>query len=703
MATFIWHSLKKKLKAPSLKWRHFLMMICIFSIAIIALVISNEKTILSLTNENLKTIQTRLDQDCLELNNSIYMTSAIPSGIENTKYFEYIKAERSGHLAAKHYPVLSYIKNALNNQVYLKGDNEECLIYIPGCNCIATEKYNFPIADDCFRKYIVYNEIDSDTIMELLKTPKSLFVLPMQSVKYDNEKVKECLSVIIHPRDNDMAVMTLYSSQYIQNCLGLQQYSGNASIKMLSGDGDVLFQSQIPDEINQENCSFVRSTLKDFNITVEMSISQAYFDRLLHQARTSGYWSITVVLLVGLIMALFFSEISVLPLRRLLKNHEPKTSGPVRNEILCIDQLLNDSRKQIEETKQQLTQQLLARAISGAVLSEYDSMRLDNAIRDSYSEYRIVIFHVSSSAMLFLNEYLQQISPLEMLVYLSDVECGLLIPNESPLIEKLKEIVYVMNCRFDKSECLCGISSEITKVDEIHVAAIQARMALSKDNCCFVYQGSVSKDTVMPWIHHERLFQSIIFNDLEETRNIIHLISEHINHSNARETYYSVSFTIKNAFSNLGITAINIPEYSEILLPSENFSILPDVINGAFAQLQEIDEEKHTEFQNSVLTYIEKSISQYDLNASSVADYFQIPVTRIYEIIRNTKNQTFKEYLTTIRMEKSADLLCNTTKSINDISSDCGYLAISTFYRLFQDYYNVSPGQYRKTHIRTDR
>ena len=47
-------------------------------------------------------------------------------------------------------------------------------------------------------------------------------------------------------------------------------------------------------------------------------------------------------------------------------------------------------------------------------------------------------------------------------------------------------------------------------------------------------------------------------------------------------------------------------------------------------------------------------------------------------------------------MKKAADLLYTTKDSIADIAQACGYRGSSTFYRLFQEYHGMAPGQYRK-------
>lgn len=64
--------------------------------------------------------------------------------------------------------------------------------------------------------------------------------------------------------------------------------------------------------------------------------------------------------------------------------------------------------------------------------------------------------------------------------------------------------------------------------------------------------------------------------------------------------------------------------------------------------------------------------------------------------IRHTK-MTFHKYLTVLRLEIAEDFLANTTKSITEISDECGFSDVTYFNRVFKIRHSCSPTEYRKT------
>lgn len=49
-------------------------------------------------------------------------------------------------------------------------------------------------------------------------------------------------------------------------------------------------------------------------------------------------------------------------------------------------------------------------------------------------------------------------------------------------------------------------------------------------------------------------------------------------------------------------------------------------------------------------------------------------------------------------MKKAAELLTGTSISVSEVYRKCGYSAESTFFRLFRQYYGMSPKKYRDSH-----
>ena len=94
---------------------------------------------------------------------------------------------------------------------------------------------------------------------------------------------------------------------------------------------------------------------------------------------------------------------------------------------------------------------------------------------------------------------------------------------------------------------------------------------------------------------------------------------------------------------------------------------------------------------------------------SYVQEQFDTPVTALeaarkcgmsYSYFSRSFHQilhmNFREYVTRIRLTEAEKLLVSTTASITDLAVSCGFGSTSYFIKLFQQYKNMSPKQFRK-------
>jgi len=117
------------------------------------------------------------------------------------------------------------------------------------------------------------------------------------------------------------------------------------------------------------------------------------------------------------------------------------------------------------------------------------------------------------------------------------------------------------------------------------------------------------------------------------------------------------------------------------------------------------DEIKGTEFERlfdeyksvveNAVSYIDENFSR-DIKLKEVADTIGYSRSRFSYLFKSVMGQTFIEYLTKVRMEKAADLLLNSNKSITDIACSVGFNTISNFNKAFKAHMGKSPRSYRK-------
>ena len=61
----------------------------------------------------------------------------------------------------------------------------------------------------------------------------------------------------------------------------------------------------------------------------------------------------------------------------------------------------------------------------------------------------------------------------------------------------------------------------------------------------------------------------------------------------------------------------------------------------------------------------------------------------------------FAHYLTSVRMQRAAELLRDTSDDVQTVATSCG-LTLSTMYRNFKKHYNMTPAEY-KAHFSAEK
>lgn len=101
---------------------------------------------------------------------------------------------------------------------------------------------------------------------------------------------------------------------------------------------------------------------------------------------------------------------------------------------------------------------------------------------------------------------------------------------------------------------------------------------------------------------------------------------------------------------------------------------------------------------------IEQFISHNQLNnidRVTVARHFKLSECYISKLFKRFgNNETFNDYLIRLRLENAARMLLQTNMAVAEIAYHCMYNGISHFIRQFRRKFNMSPGEYRRNHLR---
>lgn len=89
---------------------------------------------------------------------------------------------------------------------------------------------------------------------------------------------------------------------------------------------------------------------------------------------------------------------------------------------------------------------------------------------------------------------------------------------------------------------------------------------------------------------------------------------------------------------------------------------------------------------------------QDDLALGDLAAKFNMSISRISEVIKETTGQNFLHFLHDLRIRHACGLLVSTEMSVAEIALEVGYGSYNTFSRVFRETKGIVPKEYRKRH-----
>lgn len=99
---------------------------------------------------------------------------------------------------------------------------------------------------------------------------------------------------------------------------------------------------------------------------------------------------------------------------------------------------------------------------------------------------------------------------------------------------------------------------------------------------------------------------------------------------------------------------------------------------------------------NKAIEYIECNLT-IDIKLKDIANQANLSQYHFHRVFKSLTGDTTKDFLTRLRLEKSALKLKNSQNEIGQIAFDCGYQNHETFTRAFKDYFGLTPFEYRKS------
>jgi two-component system response regulator YesN len=108
---------------------------------------------------------------------------------------------------------------------------------------------------------------------------------------------------------------------------------------------------------------------------------------------------------------------------------------------------------------------------------------------------------------------------------------------------------------------------------------------------------------------------------------------------------------------------------------------------------------KGTNHITKILDIIDADLSQ-DLSLNAVASRLSLNPSYVSRLFKQFVGKTFVEFVTSRRIEQGKLLLETTDMKVGDVATSVGYQNSYYFIKLFKEATGMTPGEYRKQHVR---
>ena len=98
----------------------------------------------------------------------------------------------------------------------------------------------------------------------------------------------------------------------------------------------------------------------------------------------------------------------------------------------------------------------------------------------------------------------------------------------------------------------------------------------------------------------------------------------------------------------------------------------------------------------NIYKYITSHYMDPDISLKQISSQVYVSYNYLCKFFKEQTGMLFLDYLHTMRIDKSKELLKNTNKTINEIAQSVGYLSSISYIRKFKQLTGMTPGEYRK-------
>lgn len=120
--------------------------------------------------------------------------------------------------------------------------------------------------------------------------------------------------------------------------------------------------------------------------------------------------------------------------------------------------------------------------------------------------------------------------------------------------------------------------------------------------------------------------------------------------------------------------------------------------NYTYEQNNLLLEENDQAFIHKIIEYIEDNLKEENLGIEELSTYLNISVRSMYRRFKELNLPVPRELIKEIRLNRAAQLLQTSKRTVQEIIYECGFNNRAHFYKEFSKKYNMTPRDYRTQH-----
>ncbi|WP_240839856.1 response regulator transcription factor [Acidaminobacter sp. JC074] len=257
-------------------------------------------------------------------------------------------------------------------------------------------------------------------------------------------------------------------------------------------------------------------------------------------------------------------------------------------------------------------------------------------------------------------------------------------------------------------DCFIGVSTVFDAVDSLNIAYNQAikvieYQTLKSIEGIFYYDvlPPISNNTLYPAKLIVEFKKTLLVKDQKKTYKVYDKLIEHLNKEESPSAIKHLSYDMFNImYSHLSDNEKNLLDADYFLreILAAHYGI-DEIIKTLDETLDTItkkkSEDRQEELITSILVYINKHYSNYEISLSDVAGEFGMTPSNLSHYFKKQTKVNFVSYIKYLRIDEAKVLLETTDLSVGEISQNVGFYAVTSFNRTFKREVGLTPLQYR--------